>query len=215
MIVVGLTGRIGAGKSTVAGLFADRGAVVVDADRIAHAVLAEPEVAAIVAARFGPGVVAADGSIDRRSLAKRVFGLSAEHAEALESLEAIVHPRVVARIDAILDGRPSDEPSPPVVLDVPLLLKSGIIRRCTHLVEVVCDEPVRLARLAARGWDPAEIEARDAAWARRQPRPGSREAGEVPLPAEILDASGDVRYTSQRVDQLLRAFTGDGPGQSG
>ena len=215
MIVVGLTGRIGAGKSTVAGLFADRGAIVVDADRLAHEVLVEPEVAAIVAERFGPAVVAADGSIDRRSLAKQVFGPTAEHAAALECLEAIVHPRVAARIDAILDARSSGAPSRPVVLDVPLLLKSGIIRRCTHLVEVICDEPVRRARLAARGWAPAEIDARDAAWNRSHPRPKDRETGEVQPSAEILDASGDVRYTSQRVDQLLRALTGDGPGRSG
>lgn len=215
MIVVGLTGRIGAGKSTVAGLFADRGAIVVDADRIAHEVLGEPEVAAIVAERFGSDVVAADGSIDRRSLAKQVFGPTKEHAAALECLEAIIHPRVAARIDAILDACSSGDPSRPVVLDVPLLRKSGIIRRCTHLVEVVCDEPVRRARLAARGWDPTEIEARDAAWDRRQPRTGDAGTGESLPAAEILDTSGDVRYTFRRVDQLLRALTGDGPGQSG
>jgi dephospho-CoA kinase len=215
MIVVGLTGRIGAGKSTVAGLFADRGAIVVDADQLAHEVLGEPEVAAIVAERFGPGVVAADGSIERRSLAKRVFGPTAEHAAALECLEAIIHPRVAARIDAILDARSSGDPSRPVVLDVPLLLKSGIFRRCTHLVEVVCDDPVRRARLAARGWDSSEIEARDAAWDRSQPRTGDAGTGESPPAAEFLDTSGDVRYTSQQVDQLLRTLTGDGPGQSG
>lgn len=215
MIVVGLTGRIGAGKSTVAGLFADRGAIVVDADQLAHEVLGEPEVARLVAARFGPGVVAADGSIERRSLAKRVFGPTAEHAAALECLEAIIHPRVAARIDAILDARSSGDPSRPVVLDVPLLLKSGIVRRCTHLVEVVCDEPVRRARLAARGWDPSEIEARDAAWDRSQPRTGDAGTGESPPAAEFLDTSGDVRYTSQKVDQFLRALTGDGRGQSG
>jgi dephospho-CoA kinase len=122
---------------------------------------------------------------------------------------------VAARIDAILDARSSGDPSRPVVLDVPLLLKSGIVRRCTHLVEVVCDEPVRRARLAARGWDPSEIEARDAAWDRSQPRTGDAGTGESPPAAEFLDTSGDVRYTSQKVDQFLRALTGDGRGQSG
>lgn len=203
MIVVGLTGRIGAGKSTVAGLFADRGAFVVDADRIAHELLAEPEVGRLVSGRFGPGVVAADGSVDRRKLAKLVFGPTAEHAASLEDLEAIIHPRVAARINAILDARSAAEPSRPVVLDVPLLLKSGLTHRCTHVVEVVCDEPVRRARLAARGWDAAEIEARDAAWARSRSRPGARETDERPPPANFLDTSGDVRYTSRLVDQLL------------
>ncbi len=207
MIVVGLTGRIGAGKSTVAGLFADRGAFVVDADRIAHEVLAEPEVGRLVSGRFGPGVVASDGSVDRRKLAKLVFGPTAEHAAALEDLEAIIHPRVAARINAILDARSAAEPSQPVILDVPLLRKSGLTRRCTHVVEVVCDEPVRRARLTARGWDAAEIEARDAAWAHSQPLPGGREPGERPQSANFLDTSGDVRYTSQQVDQLLRTMS--------
>lgn len=207
MIVVGLTGRIGAGKSTVAGLFADRGAFVVDADRIAHEVLAEPEVGRLVSGRFGPGVVASDGSVDRRKLAKMVFGPTAEHAAALEDLEAIIHPRVAARINAILDARSAAEPSRPIILDVPLLRKSGLTRRCTQLVEVVCDEPVRRARLAARGWDAAEIEARDAAWAHGQPLPGARETEERPASANFLDTSGDVRYTSQQVDQLLRTMS--------
>jgi len=215
MIVVGLTGRIGAGKSTVAGLFADRGAFVVDADRIAHEVLAEPEVGRLVSRRFGPGVVAADGSVDRRKLARLVFGPTAEHAASLDDLEAIIHPRVAARINAVIDSRSATEPSRPVVLDVPLLLKSGITHRCTHLVEVVCDDPVRRARLAARGWDAAEIEARDAAWARGQPRPEGRGTGERLPKVEFLDTSGDVRYTSRKVDELLQRIAGDRPGPAG
>ena len=215
MIVVGLTGRIGVGKSTVARMFADRGATVIDADRIAHEVLREPEVAGIVAGRFGPGVVAADGSIDRRRLATRVFGPTATHAADLEALEAIVHPRVEARMKARLDtlaasgalaaaGRSGqaagDGAGTVVVLDVPLLSKSGCLDRCTHVLEVVCEEPVRRGRLAARGWTPAEIEARDAAWDRSKPstspRPGTS--------AGFLDTSREVRYTQSQVDQVLR-----------
>lgn len=209
MIVVGLTGRIGAGKSTVAGLFADRGAAVVDADRVAHDVLREPEVARLVAERFGPGVFDADAAVDRKKLANRVFGPTAAHARDLEALEAIVHPRVAARIEARLDemaARPRADDSDIVILDVPLLSKSGLLGRCTHLLEVVCDEPVRRARLAARGWTPAEIEARDAAWDRSGPLARGLQSGEEGPAAGFLDASGDVRYTSQQVDRVLRDF---------
>ena len=94
MMIIGLIGRIGAGKSTVARRFAQHGATVVDADRHAHEVLEDPQVIAEVAGRFGPGVLNSLGRIDRAALAGIVFGTTPDHDTARAGLEAIVHPRV-------------------------------------------------------------------------------------------------------------------------
>ena len=176
MIVIGLVGRIGGGKSTVAARFAELGARVVDADRIAHEVLLDPQAKALVIERFGSGVIAADGSIDRRGLAEQVFGATPAHAFALRDLEAIVHPRVHQRITAILDSCRATEgtPSDPlaggevVVLDVPLLVQAGWVDVCDLVVVIQCDDGVRRGRIGAR-FSPGQIAAREAAWARSLP----------------------------------------------
>jgi dephospho-CoA kinase len=103
MLVVGLVGKIGAGKSTVARLLAAKGADVIDADRIAHEQFADEDVRRAITARFGDGVLAVDGGIDRAALALLVFGPTAAHEAALRDLEAIVHPRVRRRIAADLE----------------------------------------------------------------------------------------------------------------
>ncbi len=206
MIVLGLVGRIGAGKSTVARLFARLGAHVIDADRIAHEVLREDAVKAAVAARFGPGVVGADGEVDRRGLAGLVFGDEPKHAAALAALEAIVHPRVRGRIAAELARlRHAAEGAPAggvVVLDVPLLVQAGWADACDRLVVVECAEEVRSERLAARGWTATEREAREAAWLRRYTP--------AVLPAEkilTVDASRDLAYTESQVDDIWVGLT--------
>jgi len=201
MIVIGLIGRIGAGKSTVAARFAAHGAGVIDADRIAHEVLEEAEVRQQVVERFGPQVLDADGRIRRRAVAERVFGPETAHAEALESLEAIVHPRVRRRIAAELAARERSAGSPArhdvVVLDVPLLVQAGWADACDLLVVVECAEPVRRDRLAARRWSAEEQAAREAAWDRKYA------AAKLP-PRKILtvDTSGDLAYTAAQVDRI-------------
>ena len=205
MIVLGLVGRIGAGKSTVARLFARHGAHVIDADRIAHEVLREDVVKAAVAARFGPGVVGADGEIDRRGLAGLVFGDEPKRAAALAALEAIVHPRVRGRIAAELSRlrhAAQGAPGGVVVLDVPLLVQAGWADACDRLVVVECAEEVRRERLAARGWTATEREAREAAWLRRY-------TPALLPPEKILavDASRDLAYTQGQVDDLWVGLT--------
>lgn len=196
MTVIGLVGRIGAGKSTVARRFAELGATVVDADRLAHEALAEPEVAAAVEARFGPGVRDASGRIDRPALAKLVFGGTPAHEAALADLESIVHPRVRRRIEGLLAANAASA----VVLDVPLLVQAGWADLCTDLVIVDCEESVRRGRLEARGWSVEQIAARDRAWDRGfvPPRPGPG--------TWSVDASGDPAYTRELVDHIWRAL---------
>ncbi|MEY3203839.1 MAG: Dephospho-CoA kinase [Planctomycetota bacterium] len=200
MLVVGLIGRIGAGKSTVARLLAAKGADVIDADRIAHEQFADEDVRRTIAARFGAGVLAADGSIDRAALARLVFGPTAAHEAALRDLEAIVHPRVRRRIEAELDrlGRlpPARGGRRVVVLDVPLLVRAGWAERCDRLLVVECDDAERRRRLAGRGWTAEQQAAREAAWNR-----GSAPPRDLEPKILRVDASGDPTYTSQTIDR--------------
>lgn len=204
MIVIGLVGRIGAGKSTVARRFAEHGAVVVDADAMAHEALADPGVIAAVEQRFGVGILAADGRIDRSALARQVFGGTPAHEAALEALEAIVHPQVRRRVEAVLAAeRERDrvvDGGTVVVLDVPLLVQAGWDVLCSRLVIVECEEGVRRARLAARGWSAEQIAARDRAWERGYRRPTAGPG------TWCVDASRDPAYTLAQVDEAWRAM---------
>ena len=206
MIIVGIVGKIGAGKSTVARAMADLGAEVIDADRIAHDVLAEPEVVAAIAARYGAEVLDDAGRVRRPRLAERVFGPTPAHDAALTELEAIVHPRVRGRIDERLAAIAAAAPAgvrPLVVLDVPLLMQAGWDRRCDRLVRVDCDEAERRRRVDLRGWPELQRQARERAW----------ERGYRPPPPEktlVVDASGDPAYTRTQVGQAIEAVRRDG-----
>ncbi|SCG48439.1 dephospho-CoA kinase [Micromonospora humi] len=160
MLKVGLTGGIGSGKSAVASRLAALGAVVVDSDRIARAVVAPgTEGLAEVVAAFSDRVLGDDGALDRAALGALVFGDEA----ARRRLEAITHPRVRARAAELVAAAPADAV---VVNDVPLLVEVGLAPTY-HLVLVVQTAvPTRLARLSRdRGMDPAEAERRIAAQA--------------------------------------------------
>jgi dephospho-CoA kinase len=166
MLVVGLTGGIGSGKSTVSALLAAKGAVVVDADAIVHEVQqpGTPVFAAMVE-RFGPGIVAADGALDRAAVADIVFN----DPEALADLNAIVHPAVGAEIlQRMTDLAETDEI---VVLDVPLLVESSRAYPVAGLLVVDVDPEVAIARLVEqRGMREADARARIAKQASRAER---------------------------------------------
>ena len=137
---VAVTGGIGSGKSEVARAFAARGAVLIDADQLAREVVAvgEPALAEIVET-FGPGVLTVDGDLDRAALARESFGRPAQ----LETLNAIVHPRVAAATRARIDQASAESV---VVYDVPLL-DGKSATQWDLVVVVIADRAVRLARL--------------------------------------------------------------------
>lgn len=195
MIVVGIVGRPAAGKSTVARLLAERGGVVIDADRIAHDVLDGAEVRRELVERFGPAVLDADGGVSRPALAARVFGPTEQQAADLAALEGIVHPRVRQRILdrlAALGAGPRAGATV-AVLDVPLLIQAGWDDLCDRLVLVDCDETERQRRLAARGWSAADRTARDRGWQRNYRPPPAEKTTRV-------DASAGEAYTRAQVD---------------
>lgn len=160
--VIGLLGGIASGKSWVARELAGPEGVLIDADAIAREVLESEEVRAELQAAFGTGILGSDGRPDRGELARRVFSNPAERAR----LEAFTHPRIRARIRALLDGARARR-VPRVVLDVPLLLENeaahGLVGECHELLFVDSDPLVRERRAAAsRGWASGEVARREA-----------------------------------------------------
>jgi dephospho-CoA kinase len=165
VITVGLTGGIGSGKSEVARLLAARGAVVVDADALAREAVAPgtPGLAAVVA-EFGPGVLAADGSLDRAALGRVVFGDDAR----LAALEAIVHPYVGRRSAELMAAA---APGDVVVYDVPLLVEKRLQDGYDVVVVVDAADETRLHRLVTlRGMTEQDARTRMVAQASRADR---------------------------------------------
>ncbi|MBZ4319620.1 dephospho-CoA kinase [Streptomyces huiliensis] len=189
MLKVGLTGGIGAGKSEVSRRLAAHGAVVVDSDVIAREVVAPgtPGLAAVVA-EFGPGVLAADGSLDRPRLGAVVFA----DAGRLAALNAIVHPLVRAR-SAELEAAAA--PDAVVVHDVPLLVENGLAPLYDVVVVVDAREDTRLDRLVRlRGMAPEEARARMAAQATREQRLAAADV--------VIANDGPVAELEARVDEV-------------
>jgi len=158
MVLVGLTGGIGSGKSTIARMLGDRGAVILDADRFARDAVAagSPGFDAVVN-RFGSALVGPDGQLDRPGLAAIVFADDG----ARRDLEAIVHP-VVRRLIAAGIAANADTDRV-VVLESPLLIEMGMQAVCDVVVVVAAHPDTRVARLVARGMDEADARARMAA----------------------------------------------------
>jgi dephospho-CoA kinase len=185
---IGLTGGIGSGKSTVSALLAERGAVVVDADRIAREVVepGTPGLAAIVEA-FGDAVLTPDGALDRPALAAVVFA----DPDARRRLDAIVHPLVRAR------GRELEAAAPHgsvVVHDVPLLAETGQAASYDLVLVVLADEETRVARLVRRGLTAEDARARIAVQATDEQR---RAIADV-----VLDNSGPPEQLAEQVDRF-------------
>lgn len=197
MVLIGLTGGIGSGKSTVSALLAERGAVVIDADAITRE-LQQPghQVFAAMVERFGPGIVAADGSLDRQAVADIVFA----DAAALADLNSIVHPAVGVEIGRRIDAeRQTDHV---VVLDVPLLVETGR-DDLVAVVVVDVDPEVAVARLVRhRGMREADARARMANQVTREDRLARAD--------HVLDNSGTVEELRGRVDELWPRLVASG-----
>ncbi|SDQ44898.1 dephospho-CoA kinase [Quadrisphaera sp. DSM 44207] len=191
MLRVGLTGGVGAGKSTVARQLAALGAVVVDADALAREVVAPgTEGLAAVVEEFGPGVLRADGALDRAALARVVF----EDAERRRALEAVTHPRIAARTEQLVAAAPADAV---VVHDIPLLVELGRGDRYHLVVVVAASAEERVRRLVTeRGTPEDDARARVAAQATDEQR---RAAADVEL-----DNAGVPAGLAERVERLWR-----------
>jgi dephospho-CoA kinase len=194
VILVGLTGGIGSGKSTVSSLLADRGAVIVDADAIVHELQAPGSpLLDLIAERFGDDVIAADGSLDRAAVAGIVFS----DQQALDDLNGLVHPAVrdemARRVDA---ERDTDRL---VVLDIPLLTENPR-KDLAAVVVVDVDVEVAVERLVAqRGMSESDARARIAKQSSRDDR--------LAIATHVIDNSGSFDELEQRVDEVWRELT--------
>lgn len=163
MKTIGLVGGVASGKSLAARLLVEQGAGLLDADRAGHAVLAEDaDVEQQLRDRWGDAAFAADGSIDRSAVARRVFADGSEAASERKFLENVLHPRIGQRLEQLREEFAA-EGCPAVVLDAPLLLEAGWRPLCDLVVMVDASRGVRLARAQSRGWDETEFTRREAA----------------------------------------------------
>jgi len=189
VLSIGLTGGIGCGKTTVANLFAERGATLVDTDLIAHAMTAPhgPAMAAIAAA-FGPPFIAADGSLDRAAMRALVFTQPA----AKQRLEAILHPLIRAEAER----QAAAATGLYVIFVVPLLIESGAWReRVGRILAVDCTEATQVARVMARnGLSEAQVRAIMANQVSRATRLAAAD--------DVIDNDGDAAALPPQVDRL-------------
>lgn len=156
MFVIGVTGGIGAGKSSFARFLAEAGLPLIDADQISHELTqAGGRSMAQIAAVFGDAYLKEDGSLDREAMAALAF----RDKKSLDSLSAIIHQDVIWTIDQRL-ATLSQTGSQAVVLDVPIPVKHGFLDRCDLVISLWADDQIRLERLAERGMPPEEARRR-------------------------------------------------------
>lgn len=197
MIVAGLTGGIATGKSTVAAIFEEAGARLIDADRIARdAVRKGAPAYHDTVAHFGTGVLLGDGEIDRKRLAAVIFNDPAEQ----RALERIVHPQVKQEIARRLDLIRRETPDALVVVDVPLLFESGTDRGLAAAIVVYVPEPVQLERLMARD-------------ALAEPDARARIRAQMPIEKKkslatfVIDNSGSLERTRAQTLEVYRRLS--------
>jgi len=194
LIVAALTGNIASGKSTVAAFLRRSGALIIDADQIAHDVVAPGQPALEEIRRhFGDDILTPEGSLNREKLGRMVF----EDPDARRRLEAIVHPRVSAEIDRQMARVAENQPDAVVIMDIPLLFETGRTEGLTDIIVVYTPEPIQLERLIQRnGLSPAEAKA--------------RMASQMPLKEKVaratmvIDNSGTLAETERQTLAVYR-----------
>jgi dephospho-CoA kinase len=198
MLLVGLTGNIGSGKSTVARMLSERGATIIDADVLARRAveLGTPGYERIVS-RWGRTVLSPDGHLDRAALRRVVF---ADHAQ-LEELNEIVHPEVERLRERLIDQARA-RGDRVVVCDIPLLLEKGMADRFDRIILVDAPRPVRLERLLQdRGLQTTEAMEMIAA---QMPAELKRARADL-----IIENNGTLTQLERRVQDLWSSLLGD------
>jgi len=195
-LLIGLTGGIATGKSTVSALLRQLGCEVIDADLLAREVVEPGEPAwTTIVAEFGQDVVTAGGALDRKKLGAIVFA----DPERRRRLEAITHPAIRERFQARLDQLAVKGFTGIVVFDAAVMIESGNYKNMDRLVVVVTDEPTQMARLQGRdGTDDAE--------GRRKIASQMPLAEKAKLADYVIDNSGDREATAAQVRRVFAAL---------
>jgi dephospho-CoA kinase len=192
MLRIGVTGLMASGKSTVARRFEERGAVRIDGDALGWEALRIPAVRDRIAAAFGPGVIGAEGGVDRGRLGAIVFA----DPEAMGRLDAIVQPPLLALVRASL----AEVVAPVVVLDAALLSAWGLEWELDGVVEVTAPEPLRIARLRAARAYPEEEAVRRVRGQRLRPLGAAKRRW-------LIENDGGTAALTARADQVWGEIT--------
>ena len=194
MTVVALTGGIASGKSTVAEMFRELGAVCIDADDVSRDVV-EPGTPGLrdIVATFGEDVLR-EGHLNREALGRIVFG----DTSAREQLNRIVHPLVRARSEELFAAARTANPNAIIIYAIPLLVEAGSERSFDAIITVSAEEETRVKRLvSARGMTEAEARARVSAQA--------NEAQRLAIADHVIDTNGSLEQTRAQVDEIWRS----------
>lgn len=199
-VVIGVIGGVASGKSEATRRLEQLGARVIHADAIGHEVLRDPQVIESLRTRFGDGIVdGATGDVDRVKVALLVFGQDAGATANRRFLESVVHPRIRTRIGELLDDAMADKGLRAIVLDVPLLIESGWVERCDHVLLIDTPATMRRARAIARGWTAQQF--------------ADRESSQLDLEAKrraatvTIDNSGTLDALRERIDAWWSTIT--------
>lgn len=194
MILIGLTGGIGSGKSTVASRLSELGAFIVDADLVAREVVEPGQPALAELAEAFDGVLNPDGTLNRAELARQAFATP----EATEKLNAITHPRIRARTEELFtQGRESG--AQVLVYDMPLLIENGEVDKVDHVLVVDAPDELRIERLVQhRGLDEDDARRRIAAQIDRETRLNAADT--------VLDNSGNLENLLEQVDRFWQGL---------
>jgi dephospho-CoA kinase len=191
--IIGLSGGIGSGKSTVAKFLAELGCVVADSDAIAREALRDPHIHATIVGWWGDSVLDPSGAINRKSIAQIIF----EDPQQRQRLERLMHPWIEQRRVQLFEAAPADAPA--LVIDAPLLLESGLDRLCDAVIFVEAPQETRVRRvMETRGWTPAELHSREIA---QMPLDRKRQSADY-----VLANQGELSDLRLRVEQLLRTI---------
>lgn len=210
MIVIGIVGGIASGKSFVTAHLQSLGGIVLDADQIGHQVLLQQPVKQAIREQWGDQVFDCHGEVDRRKLAKIVF--DPEQPEQLICLEKITHPRIQHQLKSQIeslrnqvrdstsseDEANHDEGTPFLILDAPVMVKSGWHVLCDELVFVEASDNTRWQRASKRGWTQEMFKRREAMQA---PLAEKRR-----LANHVIENNGEPSDTIKQVDQLWDRF---------
>lgn len=197
MLVVGLTGGIGSGKTVVASMFEDEGAHIIDFDYLARLIV-EPDKPAWrdIVDYFGPGILSPDRTLNRPALAEIIFS----DDKSRKALEGFTHPRIFERRDALLKAIREKDPCSIVIIDFPLLFESGLRKDLDKVILVYVPRDVQLERATKRdGLSPEEVEKRLHA----QVPIGEKRS----LSDFVIDNSGSLKHTRDQVRKVMRELS--------
>lgn len=197
MQIIALTGGIGSGKSTVAKLFAEHGAAVIDADVVARE-LVEPGQPALteIVTNFGKHILDQRGLLDRRKLRDIIF----KDDNARQQLEAILHPKIRQRMRELA----AEANAPYCLFVIPLLIETQQTKDFTHIIVVDCDDELRRQRVMQR--DQQSSEAVDAIMTRQASR-----AERLAIASDVIHNSGDIKQLRAQVKTLHRRYMNQNP----